>query len=81
MTCLHEDGAKHSCAYVEARSALIPAAEHYALRRVGPCPPSGPEVIDWMAGFNAAFHGEMTRLWARSSRETATERPVQTEAE
>lgn len=32
MSCAHTDGQHHSCAYVERRNALLPAAEAMARR-------------------------------------------------
>lgn len=53
-TCAHPDGPYHSCAYVEARNRLIPAAEAEA---------RGAAPLDQPIRFARAFMGAMDRLW------------------
>jgi len=49
--------------YVLRRMALIPRAERHAREIAGPEPAWGLPRDEWVTKWNAAFHGEMERLW------------------
>jgi len=49
--------------YETQRAALIPRAESHAREIAGPEPAWGLARAEWAAKWNAAFHGEMERLW------------------
>lgn len=55
--CTHTDGPQHDCRYVDARNALIPSAERFALEacRMRGIPENGP-------GFSRTFSLRMEAL-------------------
>lgn len=61
MTCNHTEGPGHDCAYVDARNALIPAAERLTDQAVGPLAPDATpfDVARW----GATFLKTMDKLW------------------
>jgi hypothetical protein len=61
--CRHTDGPEHDCSYVDARNALIPAAERHANKFV---PISSDS--EFAARWTLAFMTEMDRLWRTRGR-------------
>jgi len=64
MGCTHDEGKFHDCRYVDARNALIPAAEQVA-RTAMAAMPAGP---DTDVTYGAAFLRAMNFLWAARTR-------------
>lgn len=64
VACEHLEGARHDCAHVDARDALVPVAEAEADARVPPLAADarGREVDDWRRRWDHAFHSAMDRL-------------------
>lgn len=62
---------RHDCDYVDARDALIPAAEEHANRLAGPRPKGtrddSPEYEAWVNRWNWLFHAHMDRLWKEAA--------------
>ncbi len=61
--CMHTDGAKHNCMYVDYRNSLIPKAEAVANKACGLSGEDG-EVVDDISAkrWNRVFHDTMSKL-------------------
>ena len=63
--CTHTEGAKHNCAYVAARNALIPEAESMTDRMLGEEPRGLSERKAYRALWTRTFFAEMDSLARR----------------
>jgi hypothetical protein len=74
VSCRHEEGAQHDCIYVEARNALIPAAEAMAHNEISPMGlPLDSEA--YRAFFGTCFLKAMDVLWSMRDTDLAFNSP------
>jgi len=69
MICIHTEGEKHSCTYVELRNQLIEKAAARATALAGDVrdeAPKTPAEAAMQQAWNRAFAAEMESLWGET---------------